>query len=193
MKRAPNIDDYGGNRYGSRYRNKHGSSSMSSHVCDECGTRRFISKRELSRAASPRCLKCGGVLVETKSEEKRHQNERESVTTNVYRCRNCGSNLGRFTPHSLLTHFTLDGDECVEYYIDEEYTFFFDRKEFILGTAFVEKHSGEKHTVFPWKITAFSVEHRCVVTVCLCKRQRDARQLIAKCGRQQDLSEIIID
>ena len=37
--------------------------------CDDCGTRRFVSSVELSKAAKPRCKSCGCTRLEMCSEE----------------------------------------------------------------------------------------------------------------------------
>lgn len=49
------------------------------YECDDCKTRRYISKIELSRAAKPRCLKCGCSRLEMCSPEA--QKEMAEVTT----------------------------------------------------------------------------------------------------------------
>lgn len=62
--RGSRSKDYGGNSYGGApYRSKPGSTL--SFVCRDCQTLRYVSRRELRRASRPRCLRCGGPLLET--------------------------------------------------------------------------------------------------------------------------------
>jgi len=116
MKHPAKIDDYGGNRYGSRYRTPMGSPGISSWSCRTCGCLRFVTRRELFRAAKQRCLKCGGTLIETKAEAKRHRVERALVEKIIaYRCRACGRNMGSFSPENLSEHLLARRD-CLHWF-----------------------------------------------------------------------------
>ena len=108
----PNIHDYGGNR---THRTPVHSDFTHSLRCDSCGTLRYVTARELRRAARPRCLKCGGLLIETKTEEKKHKAERQRILPDdVYRCANCGQAL-QFEARALAQHLLLKLD-CFQYY-----------------------------------------------------------------------------
>jgi hypothetical protein len=108
MAKQPKIDDYGGNAYvrGSRNRTTR-KGNTSSFRCDSCHKINYLTKRELSRASRPRCTACGGMLVETASEEKRHKPMRAQVIGKTYRCKFCGRALGDFKAFSLVTHLLV--------------------------------------------------------------------------------------
>lgn len=113
---TPKIDDYGGNRYGRRYRTQRSDPRISSFRCDSCGRVRYVTARELARAAKPRCLNCGGLLLETAAEEKRHQEARKPIARQTgYRCSACGVLLGKFQPRSLVAHLVACRD-CLKHY-----------------------------------------------------------------------------
>lgn len=111
MKKAPFIDDYGGNSYGGRRRTRAGSGSHQSFRCRDCQKIRYVHRRELARAAQPRCLACGGTLEETESEQKRHKQERKQVIERQFRCRICGVAMGPFCNDSTMRHLMSSG-EC---------------------------------------------------------------------------------
>ena len=60
------VSDYGGAKYG---RGRVGKSQLS-HRCRDCNTLRYTRKAEWFRASLPRCLACGGPLIETAATEK---------------------------------------------------------------------------------------------------------------------------
>lgn len=65
-------NDYGGNRvHGSPGRHAVGRGSRHSMRCRDCGTLRYVLPVELRRAASPRCMACGGPLEQLEVDRKR--------------------------------------------------------------------------------------------------------------------------
>ncbi len=68
------VTDGGGNNYnrpGFGRKVDRRSSVVSSYACTDCGTLRYTTKFEWTRASKPRCLKCGGPLDETKATVKK--------------------------------------------------------------------------------------------------------------------------
>ena len=119
MRKDPVVDDYAGSNYGSRGRNKR--TGQLSFRCDSCGTLRYVNKRELSRAAQPRCLACGGCLLETDATEKKEKSDNKNYgkdlkrERNARRCRECGWILK--TNEDVMGHLETKLD-CRESYID---------------------------------------------------------------------------
>lgn len=71
----PTVRDYGG--VGGRLRpygrkTKLRKENCYSFRCRDCSKLRQCSHWEVNRAARPRCLDCGGCLIETEPSEKRH-------------------------------------------------------------------------------------------------------------------------
>lgn len=74
FRRGSRPKDYGGNAHGGKpYRNPPGSTL--SYQCRDCRKVRYVSRRELNRAAKPRCLGCGGPLVETNTTAEKTMSE----------------------------------------------------------------------------------------------------------------------
>lgn len=68
----PNVHDYSGDNYGrSPRKTKLSKEHVKSHRCRDCNTLRYVTPLELTRAARPRCLACGGTLVEIEVSIKR--------------------------------------------------------------------------------------------------------------------------
>lgn len=66
------INEYGGAKYPKKRRIKRGDETNPtfSHRCRDCGKLRYVTRRELTRAAKPRCYACGGTLIETETAHK---------------------------------------------------------------------------------------------------------------------------
>ena len=67
----PYIDDYGGHRYGRRYRTKRRKENTRSHRCLDCGKLFYIAHREARRRGGVHCPNCGGPSEETDVSFKR--------------------------------------------------------------------------------------------------------------------------
>lgn len=73
----PSLHDYGGNQHGRRV--KRTKENAFSHVCRDCNKMQYIPKRELYRAARPRCYHCGGTLLETEATTKKIKEKEDLV------------------------------------------------------------------------------------------------------------------
>lgn len=40
-------------------------------LCADCGSKRIVTRLEWQRAAKPKCLRCGGLLIRSEAEKKR--------------------------------------------------------------------------------------------------------------------------
>lgn len=150
------TNDYGGNGYGRRPRStKVRIGSTRSYRCRDCDKLRYLSNRELQRAARPRCLECGGTLIETVAEERRtvgtptarkkaaeDMAETLAAVRKTPRCLKCGA--GYISEDYLQDHVVLSA-EC-----REEYCRSSDLKlcrRIARGTAFC-RQIGHAHGVF---------------------------------------------
>lgn len=119
MGKTPRVHDHGGNRYGKKPRKvKMEKSNVQSFRCRECDSLRYVTPLELTRAARPRCLRCGGTLVEIyesvkrtiggKMEQKRRAAENETILSefrNSPKCWSCGATGdGLFLSSHLVRH-----------------------------------------------------------------------------------------
>lgn len=151
------VDDYGGNAYGGRRRNKR-SSSLVSMRCRDCQTLRFVSPRELTRASSPRCMKCGGPLEELDVSRKRQglpavakaMKTRRSATR---RCPACGSAIDN---NEFLYRHLLCLPDCVEYHRAEGKCLAAAGSDvhIIPGTVHIIRTTGSR----PWRVMAVTSE-----------------------------------
>src|SRR5580693_4382069 len=69
MGRKPRVTDFSGHSY--QRPQSIIRSEAKSFRCDSCGKLQFLTPRVLSRAARPRCVACGGMLIESESSEAR--------------------------------------------------------------------------------------------------------------------------
>jgi len=129
MGKTPRVGDYGGNaplRRRSTSRAKVVDKVLSFR-CRECESLRYVAWKELGRAARPRCLKCGGTLIETSPSESRRVERLDALAIargerdgdepkKVYRdefkaCDECGA---KFSPskrdfeRDLLLHLNIN-------------------------------------------------------------------------------------
>lgn len=65
------IDDYGGNRYGKRYRTKFVKENVRSYRCGHCSKLCYFTHREVARGRL-RCVNCGGPVEETEPSVRRN-------------------------------------------------------------------------------------------------------------------------
>lgn len=70
---GPVVSSYSGHACERRrgYAGKVGNGQTRSHRCADCGSLRYTMPKEWNRAAKPRCLGCGGRLIETAVSSKR--------------------------------------------------------------------------------------------------------------------------
>ena len=71
--------DYGGVSAGGRYPRKIKKGDSYSFRCRDCGKLRHCGRLEVFRASRPRCLGCGGTLVETEPSVKRRVARMDAV------------------------------------------------------------------------------------------------------------------
>ena len=67
----PYLDDYGGNRYGRRYRTKRTAENLRSFNCLSCGKLFYATHRQMGRRCGVHCPNCGGAGEETNVSFKR--------------------------------------------------------------------------------------------------------------------------
>lgn len=91
-----------------------------SYRCLDCNTLRLVHRKELARAAMPRCVKCGGCLEETSVSIKRRLGvKKEEIGQELhdglgiyeikqYECRFC---FKRFRSHAGLSLHVQDNHE----------------------------------------------------------------------------------
>jgi len=169
MRRSPYTDDYGGyahDRPAGRRRVRRTSATHQSFRCDLCGAVRFVTSLELHRAARPRCLKCGGMLIETAAEAERHEGARRPVEIldRRYRCRACGIALARFSAWALFAHLA-SSPECRLYFVEHRHVM---ACGVLFGTLRIDRVRLAK-----WSLSGLSPEGEETV-VALFRRQRDA-------------------
>ena len=75
------VSDYGGMAHnrGEPYVTERTKANTLSFRCRDCKTLRFVTRRELNRAARPRCLRCGGPLEETKETHDRRLDQQQAL------------------------------------------------------------------------------------------------------------------
>lgn len=107
------IRDYSGGAYGSRRGRR--INCERSFRCVDCGKLRYLTRGELSRAARPHCLDCGGCLEETAASRQRQEisDERIERQNTVIRCRICG--IG-FIDEDSLAHHLRENRDCAREY-----------------------------------------------------------------------------
>lgn len=114
------VSDFGGNRYGKRARvSKATKENTQSFRCRDCDKLRYVTPRELLRAARPRCLGCGGTLIEgvasarrtlgTKTERKEAAAKTKDAideAAKLCKCWSCG--FSAVSPATLAGHLSYD-------------------------------------------------------------------------------------
>jgi len=186
MGKTPFTDDYGGNAYGGRRRVRRTKHTHQSFRCDSCGTVQFLTPRELARAQRPHCIRCGGLLLETAEEAKRHKPERRRVTNSLgtYRCAACGVALGMFRAISLASHL-LTAPDCIQDFVADGKVFprvlCFDgqQRDFVLGTLYTVKLDTPPRGK-PWGVMGVAVADGQIAVV-----SRHAHQYLANEALQQ--------
>lgn len=127
-KRTPVVSDYASAAYPKTQTTKRDQEHTLSFRCRDCSTLRYVLPKELDRAAKPRCLKCGGTLLETKQTSKRRLEQQDSqrvsrfssreispVTTG-FRCKSCRRKFSNV--EALESHLQLAG-ECLKHYLNK--------------------------------------------------------------------------
>lgn len=107
------IRDFSGGAYGSRRGRR--IKCERSFRCVDCGKLRYLTRGELSRAARPHCLDCGGCLEETATSRRRQEVSDERIERQhvALRCRICG--VGFIDEDSLANHLRENRD-CAKQY-----------------------------------------------------------------------------
>lgn len=164
MPKGPSFKDYAGNCYtrGKRRRTKFGSNDDHTFRCNDCGAMRHVNNRELHRAARPRCLRCGGCIVETKAEEKRAYGTKtdrrlkqlaidRAQAKMICQCWSCGT---RFETHEMLALHLAARSDCVQDYK-------LDRKtigNWCEGTFYVIRRSSAKWALMGFNVVSANVQ-----------------------------------
>jgi hypothetical protein len=131
------VSDYGGGNY-KRGRISGGGPNTRSMRCVRCQTLRYVLNRELSRAARPRCLKCGGAieeidvsrerqgLLKKEAFQKEYAKKVPEDEDKVIRCVGCGMSfraMERAIDRPLEEYLTvhLEGNPtCTDAYAEED-------------------------------------------------------------------------
>lgn len=133
------VNDYGGNSYGSVRSTGLRKDRLLSMRCTECEKLRYVTSRELQRAASPRCMGCGGPLEEIVVSKKRRgvptKKKARIVRGRTNRCAACG--IAFNTNNDLYRHLSADID-CVRYHREEGHITEFGGDSFIKKTIHIE-------------------------------------------------------
>lgn len=134
------ASDYGGNKKGLRKTNY-------SHRCRDCGVLRYTTAREWARAARPKCMACGGPLIETESSVVRQlgtKTQRKKKATFLVKadkkCYECGCLC--LCPEELHRHLLNDG-VCRKGYIGRHDG----KSQYVVGTAYVERRKPRRYVV----------------------------------------------
>lgn len=151
----PTVSDYGGKHYGGPA----GvvtkcSEKQDSFRCLDCGTLRYVNRREWYRASRPRCLKCGGALDDTDATIKKVRGTIKPpppLSVPRRRCEGCGKAID--SHKEMIAHLSPDS-ECRRLYSCEQKTlpippFGFSR--IIASTVIVEKGVTLKRSQ-PWGV-----------------------------------------
>jgi hypothetical protein len=151
-----------------------------SYRCRDCKRLRYLLKRDLSRAAMPRCLHCGGPLTETEPSHERRLDTEQAIAEarnvgdtelvqpplrfiGTKKCWGCG--FTHATPQQLTIHLLNEQFCRSEYERDgKTITMALHRGEtlhitgsFYPGTAEVSRGKGAAATK-PWKLHALRVK-----------------------------------
>lgn len=124
MGKQPSVRDHGGESAGRRsiIRTRE---NIYSFRCVECQAVRYVIPRELSRAAAPRCTKCGGALEQTEASRQRYVDRSDATRVALgtagsageadpgIRCLVCGK---KWSDGSYLAIHLRDTQECRDGY-----------------------------------------------------------------------------
>ncbi len=169
-------DDYGGFAHDrGRRGEKVGRGSRHSMRCCSCGTLRYVLKKELTRAAPPRCMACGGALEETIAARKHEGLKPASPPQRVprRRCPACGVAIDGNV--ELRNHLVASFD-CARYHLAERQLPEWKQSGIFLipGSMYIEKYASGR-----WGVFAVGVEKNGRVHVplliCQSKTRQDAR------------------
>jgi hypothetical protein len=174
VSRHPTVGDYAGHAW-DRHRGARKRSSKettTSHRCRECGTLRYLTALQLNRAARPRCLGCGGTLVETEAVLDRTRDRRRSriVLEPATKCKTCGR--GFALVDQLAAHLTLDAD-CRREYLREDYVIWAGIHRALAGTLQPERIGNL------WAVVGLNADGG-TITIMKGLLKREAEELIAK-------------
>lgn len=147
MSKKPVVGDHAGHNYPRARVTKLTKETTKSLRCNSCQKLRFVTPIELRRASRPRCLGCGGALVEieasvrrelgTKPQRKAAAKQTASAIQDVrerLKCWGCGF-TGTGT-HLALAHHLSNGRDCRREYVDSGKLM---RERYIANCAFIEK------------------------------------------------------
>jgi NAD-dependent SIR2 family protein deacetylase len=161
---APRISDHGGNK---THTVKMVKENLLSFRCRECDKLTYRTKRECSRAARPRCNKCGGTLLETATSQDRTTGRQDAkrefevdknkaasrkLKLGDYRCPGCGD---AYSPEALATHFTRC-KFCRDQTVEQELTLSSDNITFMRFTF--RRVKMDTVGLKPWAVIAVNAD-----------------------------------
>ncbi len=186
MAKKTYIYDFGGNSYGQTPRKTERSNKDLTHSfrCLDCNTIRYLTQREITRAAIQHCLSCGGALEETSDSKERHI--RKSDAARVARmgghiadhelespekcvCKSCDT---KWTDANALMYHVTKSDSCLSAYASSSKIVVAEGSPFLSETLHIFQMSNIENEVVG--ITAAGK----LKTIKTFKSIRDARALI---------------
>lgn len=178
MRKTPNVNDYGGYAYGRRRSTARTKDTTISMRCTDCGKLRYVTQRELDRAARPRCIGCGGPITEISvSRERREVDDTPLYRQPTGRCFACGASLGMVAqkiPLELATHLSSpDHTDCAAEYVKNRKTITTIKGLVLIGlTAYVARKAANK-----WQVVAVGGDGKLAEVGCY-KSQYDADERV---------------
>lgn len=153
----PHVNDYSGDSYGKKPRaTRLEKTNVNSFRCRECNKLRYVTPRELTRAARPRCLGCGGTLVENevsvkrtaggKLERKTRAKQNAAALSDIRTSRKCWAcGFHTASDRALAGHLVAQSDCRSEYKRDAKIT----AGKYLRGSAFWESGTNIKGRRYP--------------------------------------------
>jgi len=114
----PYVRDYVGFGYGRRKGTAMSTKGSIGFRCTSCNALRYVTKTQLTRRAKPRCLKCGGCVIESNEHQEKTKQHRQPLARAAgVRCKACGILFPIL--REIEKHFSHSVD-CERYYITEK-------------------------------------------------------------------------
>ncbi len=183
MKKTPRLSDHAGHAQdrGVARSTQRTADKVDSFECVNCGTRRYVTPLEWTRAAKPHCLKCGGALTDTQATVKkngggklaRRQAEKKmdavlADVRNSLKCWSCGHRAA--DGFQLGQHLKTNSACLVDYRGDGKMA-----KGYVMGTGHIEMRRANK-----WILTAFSITTKDMVEIGAYSTMFNAREALEK-------------
>jgi|SRR3989344_1220914 len=146
------VSDFGGSAYERGRAKVTNTSNTLGFQCLDCGTHRYLTVQEITRAAIQHCLRCGGPLEKTKSSRKREglpvqsrgKTKAEKEMKGSKKCLECG---GKWTSRdALMFHLSSDRD-CLEAYRDPNDPMIIGKASFYRNTLYVLELDDKRYEI----------------------------------------------